>query len=163
MKTLKKSEQATSPPLTSSAEGSPVSHTALLASVPAPMIHEIYGLSSHVSSQPSSQLGCLLRTALISTTPYLRTSAVVWKVKVTKSNRSVFQLVVAAPNIGVSDGSSLPTPRASDGKGGGVAGRPPGKMNLRDWWKERTGQSTPDPRFSEWLMGFPAGWTDLGS
>jgi hypothetical protein len=48
----------------------------------------------------------------------------------------------------------LPTPTATDWKGGGVGGA----------WHRNLKQGLggmPSPAFLEWVMGFPDGWTDV--
>jgi hypothetical protein len=48
----------------------------------------------------------------------------------------------------------LPTPTATDWKGGGVGGA----------WHRNLKQGLggmPSPAFLEWVMGFPTGWTDV--
>jgi hypothetical protein len=48
----------------------------------------------------------------------------------------------------------LPTPTATDWKGGGVGGA----------WHRNLKQGLggmPSPAFLEWVMGFPIGWTDV--
>lgn len=55
------------------------------------------------------------------------------------------------------------TPRASDAVGSGCSNRPRNQWNLRDAHRAREGV-TPgplNPRWVEWLMGFPEGWTSL--
>lgn len=57
---------------------------------------------------------------------------------------------------------SMPTPTASDWKGGKIHVRPGMKMNLRDWWKQRHGQTYPDAMVIAAVMGFPPTWAWLG-
>lgn len=52
----------------------------------------------------------------------------------------------------------LPTPRASDGNGMGIHGS--GGMDLRTALTSGTNGQL-NPRFVEWMMGYPAGWTEL--
>lgn len=56
--------------------------------------------------------------------------------------------------------SFWPTPRASDGDGSGLLHRTC-KGNLRDAVRRRFGKGPMNPEFSEWLMGFPKGYTAL--
>jgi hypothetical protein len=61
----------------------------------------------------------------------------------------------------VSACSYWPTPRASDSNGGGVKGRDRHYWNLKDAVRNIDGIGPTSPVLSEWLMGFPPGWTDL--
>lgn len=82
-----------------------------------------------------------------------------WKPLVTKSNRLLFRLVPSMPRTNGNGSGLWPTPNARDHKDTGMnvdyekikkkcrlAGAIGGPVN---------------PEFSEWLMGFPVGWTDL--
>ena len=59
----------------------------------------------------------------------------------------------------------LPTPLRSDGDGGGICRSKNGKeYNLRDWWANQGLGKSPqsrNPKFWEWVMGWPISWTDL--
>ena len=59
----------------------------------------------------------------------------------------------------------IPTPNATDGKGGCNKPRNDnGKLRLdqmRHWWKILTDIHAPDPNFTEGIMLFPIMWTDL--
>lgn len=56
----------------------------------------------------------------------------------------------------------VPTPMASDGKGGHTPSASRGAMhNLRDWFVMYYGILYPPVVMVEYLMGFPTGWTDL--
>ena len=56
----------------------------------------------------------------------------------------------------------VPTPTASDGKGGHSPSIKRGHThNLRDWFMLLYGFLYPPVNVVEYLMGFPAGWTDL--
>ena len=54
------------------------------------------------------------------------------------------------------------TPRASDGEGGGAKNRKRNLENLRDQVLRLSGLPYVNPTISEWLMGFPPKWTDIG-
>lgn len=91
-----------------------------------------------------------------------------WKMRTTKSGRSVYRLTLSVPTMKDIGWLLLPSPRAGqdykpiraqtpqehNGKHGntlcgGIGVICPGLI----------GQHI-NPRFSEWLMGFPEGWTD---
>lgn len=56
----------------------------------------------------------------------------------------------------------VPSPVACDYKGSGRRRIERGaNNNLRDWWNMNYGFVYPAVRVSEYLMGFPEGWTDL--
>lgn len=56
----------------------------------------------------------------------------------------------------------LPRPVTCDGKGSGrIRHERSQAMNLRDWWNANYNFVYPPVRVVEYLMGFPAGWTDL--
>jgi hypothetical protein len=56
----------------------------------------------------------------------------------------------------------IPRPVACDGKGSGrIRHERLQSMNLRDWWNVNYSFVYPPVRVSEYLMGFPLGWTDL--
>ncbi len=56
----------------------------------------------------------------------------------------------------------VPSPVACDHKGSGRIRIERGaNNNLRDWWNMNYGYVYPPVRISEYLMGFPPGWTDL--
>jgi hypothetical protein len=55
----------------------------------------------------------------------------------------------------------LPTPRASDGSGGGCVHRQRHHWNLKDWVKKNFGKGPMNPELSELAMDWPIGWTDL--
>ena len=56
----------------------------------------------------------------------------------------------------------VPRPVACDGKGSGRVREERGaNNNLRDWWNKKYGFVYPPVRFSEYLMGFPIGYTEL--
>ena len=55
----------------------------------------------------------------------------------------------------------VPRPVACDGKGSGrIRHERLQGMNLRDWWNVNYGYVYPPARMTEYLMGFPLGWTD---
>ena len=55
----------------------------------------------------------------------------------------------------------MPTPTKSDGTGGpGVTPKRTGGMNLRTFASLREGNGRLNPKYVEWMMGLPHGWTD---
>ena len=54
----------------------------------------------------------------------------------------------------------FPTPKSSDATGGPAYHKPPGRMGGFQL-KEMVRGGQLNPRWVEWLMGFPDGWTDL--
>lgn len=56
---------------------------------------------------------------------------------------------------------SLPTPTATDWKGGHDRHPEWRQWNLRDWWRKHTGRRYLPIEVSTAVQGFPATWTDL--
>jgi len=79
-------------------------------------------------------------------------------------NGIAYQVDSLAPISGVIECLSspvVPSPVACDGKGSGRVREERGaNNNLRDWWNMKHGFVYPPVRCSEYLMGFPIGWTD---
>ncbi len=109
--------------------------------------------------------------------------AMIWRVKVTPSGRSVFQLAPSEQSIAASGCSFWPTPQAMDG----MKARPPDAMyrqmthggrknrkkiaNMKDvavfglqWTGEakRLGDGELNPQRLEWMQGYRIGWTEIG-
>ena len=81
-------------------------------------------------------------------------------------NGLVFQHLTSKRPINVTEsGSLLPTPTATDWKGGTTAIRKDKELQrmdqFRHWIKCVHGLTYPIPEHSEAMMGFPLGWTDL--
>lgn len=80
-------------------------------------------------------------------------------------NGIAYRLPTLAPISGAKEFLSLPvvpSPVACDGKGSGRVRVERGENNnLRDWWNAKYNFVYPPARCSEYLMGFPIGWTDL--
>ena len=117
-------------------------------------------------------LGSLVRMLLESSTWHSTRCVLTWKRKVTKSNRSLFQLAPSMPRTGGTGcGSShamWPTPKANkvhptitEENREKLAKR--NKANLEEViagnCNGATGQLNPE--WVEWLMGYPIGHTDL--
>lgn len=77
----------------------------------------------------------------------------------------VLEHIMSVRPTGEKDAGYLPTPVATDWKGGTTAIRKDkGKQRLdqwRDYVKVKYGMTYPHPTHSELLMGWPIGWTDL--
>ena len=75
------------------------------------------------------------------------------------------ELTTLAPSIKGNAYGFLPTPIRSDGDGGGICRSKEGKeYNLRDWWANQglgKSRQSRNPKFWEWVMGWPMWWTDL--
>lgn len=120
-------------------------------------------------SERLSQELLLVRMCLVSYLPYMMMYAPTWKVQDTKAGRSVFRLTLSARTLKDTGWQLWPSPRASQdfkpirkqtpqehcGKHGKALCAGIGISN-----PELIGQHI-NPRFSEWLMGFPEGWTDV--
>ena len=115
------------------------------------------------------RLGCLVKMLLESSAWYSTRCFLIWKVKVTKHNRLLFQLVPLMPRTEGIGSGLLPTANAWDGRRG------PGKeFNLKSkFQKDRTLETLIQkglfgknhglklqPAFVEWMMGFPLKWTE---
>jgi hypothetical protein len=78
----------------------------------------------------------------------------------------VYALPSSEPPTQDEESGLLPTPTASDFRGGrtpeaGAAAGRSERNNLRDYCRQVFGWTYPKPEFAEWMMGFPRGWTDL--
>lgn len=85
--------------------------------------------------------------------------------RATPQRRRIFRLEVFAPHIkDTVFGGWVPTPTATDGKGGSRDAnserRAFGTKNLRDWCRARFNFLYPPGAILRWLMGFPAAWDD---
>ena len=76
-----------------------------------------------------------------------------------------WELTTLAPSTKGNGFGFLPTPIRSDGDGGGICRSKNGKeYNLRDWWANQglgKSRQSRNPKFWEWVMGWPMSWTDL--
>lgn len=101
-------------------------------------------------------------------------SSVTWPRRGTMQHGLCYRPALLVHHIHVKDCSLWPTPTASEASGGGSAkmaeralrkerrarsGRKI-QLKLRDLSKLKTGGQL-NPRFLEWLMGVPIGWTDI--
>lgn len=88
-----------------------------------------------------------------------------WPHAGTMRNGIVFQQASLVPLTIEKEYGFLPTPLQSDGTGGGICRTKRGKeYNLRDWWANQglgKCRQKRNPLFGEWVMGYPAQWTEL--
>jgi len=74
-------------------------------------------------------------------------------------NGIAYRLPTLALRINETESGSWPTPTARDWKDTGNLSNVPENGLLGRFFKNRFGINLP-PIVSEWLMGFPSGWTD---
>lgn len=127
------------------------------------------GPSSYVSSEKSGRIGLLEKMLMVSYQRYMAPFAPTWRQKVTRSGRFVYRLTLSVPTIRDTGFLLLATPTASqDYKP--IRAQTPQEHNKQHgntlpssigiFFPELIGQHI-NHRFSEWLMGFPMGWTDI--
>lgn len=142
------------------------------------------GSKCSASCASADQIGCLLRIALASEFSELTGFSVVWRRSATPGGRSWWKLDIPELATVERESSLLPTPTASSygSNQGGAAGRV-GKVRYSLEQMARRGLlPTPtasrrsglqshgrnavlgrmNPRFLEWMMSFPIGWTRSG-
>ena len=130
------------------------------------------GICGQSSSELSGNYGpntLLVRMLMASYQQYMSPFAPTWKKRVTKSGRSVYRLALSERTMKDTGFVFLASPRASQdfkpirkqtprehiGKHGQTM-----CSSLGIIFPERIGQYI-NPRFAEWMMGFPEGWTDV--
>jgi hypothetical protein len=141
------------------------------------------------SSDASGPLGCLERMLLDSSTWGSTRSFLTWKKTHTPAGRLIFRLALSMPRTSVAASGSwlatptetnnqncpsmqkwpgcarltemLPAPTARDYKDGTSVQNVPENGLLGRVYANATGQSL-TPGFTEWMMGYPPGWTDCG-
>lgn len=148
---------------------SPASLTVLQEKGREKRIKEICGRNLYESLEKYSPDMLLVRTCLAFYLQFMTAFAPTWKEKITKSGRSVYRLTLSVPTMRDIGWLLLPSTRASQDF------KPIRKQTPQEHCKkygntlasgigiicpERIGQYI-NPRFSEWLMGFPEGWTDV--
>lgn len=113
----------------------------------------------------------------------------IWKASVTPCNRLLFRLVLSEPGTAANESGFLPTltvsgnsnakgagPKSGEGLStklnaflpaltaadakGGIYKKPEGGPSLRTF-AGSIGNGPLNPRWCEWFMGYPLGWTDL--
>ena len=112
-------------------------------------------------------LGSLERMLLTSSIWHSTMCFLTWKVKATPHGRLWFQLAASALRTKDTDLQSWPTPTAMDASGLARHRRrdasPTRSMLLcqRVAYLAGGGTGNLNPEWTEWLMGFPTGWTEL--
>lgn len=162
------SEEETLPPLTLSVAGSParMSRTLTQEAKDSTVIGRGFGLNTPelLASFDRSSLSwrtsqLLLMTDSTECLDRLPSSG-------TMLNGRLYQRAPWVPHIHESACSSVPTPTASDFRGGRTketsekVGRGP-KNNYRDFCRQILGLRYPSPELTEWHMGFPIGWSEV--
>lgn len=96
---------------------------------------------------------------------YSNRSALIWRMRATKSSRLYFQLVPKMPLTEEIEFGLLPTPTKSDGKGGTTKNCNFSQRKLQyqtlTQGTDVEGSIYPSIDFYEAMMGFPTGWTEL--
>lgn len=138
------------------AEGSHASHSAELESNWVEKITATSGLSISGLSKSAGRLGCLEKTLLGSRIWRSTTCLPIWRARATRRGRLIFQLAALARTTNGEGSGLLPTPQASDYKGGSKNGR---ESELKHYLKRHYGGTYPHPTFVEAMMGYPIGHT----
>lgn len=108
----------------------------------------------------------MLRDSLLGTTAWFsKQCALTWKKKVTKYNRSLYQLSPSVRHTGEIGSGLLPTTDANDGaRGPTKVYDPKAKSQSGRTVVSAVGSGTGlklQPAFALWMMGFPTDWLDL--
>jgi hypothetical protein len=91
---------------------------------------------------------------------YSSKCALTWKIKATKYNRLLFQLVPKTLRIGEIESGLLPIPLATDYKRRSPNSKQQGLPEQIHAIGTQTGMKL-QPNFVEWVMGYPKDWTEL--
>lgn len=148
---------------------SPASLTVLQEKGREKRMKEISGRNLYESLEKYNPDMLLVRTCLAFYLQFMTAFAPTWKEKITKYGRSVYRLTLSVPTMRDIGWLLLPSTRASQDykpircqtpqehckKHGNTLASGLGIIS-----PELIGQHI-NPRFSEWLMGFPEGWTDV--
>jgi hypothetical protein len=127
---------------------------------------QAYGAKWHESFARYDHASSLWRTAQCSLLEGLDEFSETWPKWGLMRNGACSVRQTSALRISVTGSGLLPTPCASDYRGGRtpeageIAGRGPNN-NFRDFCRQVIGWTYPNPVASEVLMGWPTGWTDL--
>ena len=125
------------------------------------------------SLRTSDQTGSSLRMfedSLLGTTAWFsKQCALTWKAKVTKSGRTLFQLAAKVRPTDENESGLLPTARAQEpsrtslGYGDCLNDIVKGNKdkNIPPIGNETGEKLRLQPAMTEWMMGFPEGWTEL--
>lgn len=155
--------------LTLSQVVSPASHSVLPGSEEARMMTVTSGRKCLESYENSGPLSSLVRMCLESSIWHSTKRLLTWKVKVTKSNVSLFQLAVSMPRTKGNESLLWPTPST----GAALCGGTRNFKHLQEFAdagiiteEERRNLSQgnggkTNPEFLEWLMGYEQKFTDL--
>ena len=100
--------------------------------------------------------GSLLKMLLESSAWNSTACLLIWKVRVTRHSRSIFQLAPSMP-LTKGKGSGLwPTPTVQDSRNNGG----PAQHRRNTIPLNALAGGPLNPEWVEWLMGFPTGWTE---
>lgn len=113
--------------------------------------------------------GSWLKTLLVTSQWASTRCCLTWKAQATPRGRLLYRLAVSMPRTAATESSFWPTPNSSDFRDRGNLSMPSiqrrkrlGKqLNLSMVVSKESGALNPE--WVEWLMGFPAGWTNLTS
>lgn len=119
----------------------------------------------------SGPLWSLVRTLLVSSAWRSTRCYLTWKASATPARRLLFRLVPSMPRTEETGSQLWPTIRMSEYKGCGPYWSKSANHNLRKKYLTGTVIShyrirhggILNPKWAEWLMGFPLGWTDLSA
>ena len=154
--------------LTSSQGDTPASHSVTLESEEAIKMTDTSGQRCLQLSKRSDPIGSLEKM-LLATSLWASTRCyLTWKPQATPAGALLFRLSPQTPDIGETDAGLWPTPTAHIHKEGGF----PAEYNRNT--PSLTAEATKadgkphssgslNPQFVEWLMGYPAGYTDLNN
>lgn len=145
---------------------SPASHFPWLESKKVKGMTATFGLKCSELSESLRRVGYSVRTYLESCELPPGTWSRTWSAKAMTSRCLILKLRLSARSTGENGSRLLPTPVATDWKGG--ARRRDGSLqmsNLPEYLLSYCDRQTrciyEDPRFLEQLMGYPIGWTEL--
>lgn len=121
------------------------------------------GRSSSGSSRLSVRAGSSLKTSLVSAVGDLQTCSEDLPISGMTRSGFVYRLPQWERRTYANASTSWPTPRATDGHGPGVRWK--SRASSRDNLTERMARlgmgGRLNPRWVEWLMGFPIGWLNF--
>lgn len=146
------------------AADSPVSQSAMRAHAWRKLTPAGYGDRCGTSSQPSGQLGSSRRTCPVCDGEVLPLSSLTSDLSDIAPEPATSRLARWAHHTHVSACSYWPTPKAKDGARGGLSLPALERRMAKSKTSVDLGDALggpPNPEWVEWLMGFPAGWTDV--